>query len=30
MNNTKSTVNVKIDANVKEIAAALLARMGID
>ena len=26
----KSTVNVKIDANVKEAAAALLARMGID
>ena len=30
MPNTKSTVNVKIDANVKEVAAALLARMGID
>jgi DNA-damage-inducible protein J len=28
--NAKSTVNVKIDANVKETAAALLARMGID
>ena len=26
----KSTVNVKIDASVKEAAAALLARMGID
>ena len=26
----KSTVNVKIDASVKETAAALLARMGID
>ena len=30
MPNKKSTVNVKIDANVKETAAALLARMGID
>lgn len=30
MNNTKSTVNVKIDAGVKEAAALLLARMGID
>jgi DNA-damage-inducible protein J len=30
MNNTKSTVNVKIDANVKETAAIILARMGID
>ena len=30
MSNGKSTVNVKIDANVKEAAAALLARMGID
>ena len=30
MANTKSTVNVKIDAGVKESAAALLARMGID
>jgi len=28
--NTKSTVNVKIDADVKEAAAELLARMGID
>ena len=30
MPNTKSTVNVKIDANVKETASTLLARMGID
>ncbi|MDR2665834.1 MAG: type II toxin-antitoxin system RelB/DinJ family antitoxin [Oscillospiraceae bacterium] len=30
MNNIKATVNVKIDANVKETAAALLAGMGID
>ena len=30
MPSTKSTVNVKIDASVKESAAALLARMGID
>ena len=30
MPNKKSTVNVKIDAGVKETAAALLARMGID
>jgi DNA-damage-inducible protein J len=30
MPSTKSAVNVKIDANVKEAAAALLARMGID
>ncbi|MCL2098847.1 MAG: type II toxin-antitoxin system RelB/DinJ family antitoxin [Oscillospiraceae bacterium] len=30
MSNTKSTVNVKIDANVKEAAALLLARMGMD
>lgn len=30
MPNKKSTVNVKIDANVKEAAATLLARMGID
>ncbi len=30
MSGTKSTVNVKIDAGVKESAAALLARMGID
>lgn len=30
MLNTKSTVNVKIDADVKEAAAELLARMGID
>jgi len=30
MANAKSTVNVKIDANVKEAAALLLARMGID
>jgi addiction module RelB/DinJ family antitoxin len=30
MANTKSTVNVKIDAHVKEAATALLARMGID
>jgi addiction module RelB/DinJ family antitoxin len=30
VNNTKSTVNVKIDARVKESAALLLARMGID
>ena len=30
MLNTKSTINVKIDAYVKETAAALLARMGID
>ena len=30
MQNAKSTINVKIDANVKEAAAALLARMGID
>ena len=30
MQNAKSTINVKIDAGVKEAAAALLARMGID
>jgi DNA-damage-inducible protein J len=30
MTNPKSTVNVKIDTGVKETAAALLARMGID
>ena len=30
MPNSKSTVNVKIDSDVKEAAAALLARMGID
>jgi len=30
MPNTKSTVNVKIDANVKETASMLLAGMGID
>ena len=30
MSNTKSTVNVKIDADIKETAAALLTRMGID
>jgi DNA-damage-inducible protein J len=30
MNNTKSNVNVKIDANVKDAAATLLSRMGID
>ncbi|MCL2030620.1 MAG: type II toxin-antitoxin system RelB/DinJ family antitoxin [Oscillospiraceae bacterium] len=30
MPNAKSTVNVKIDTDVKETAAALLARMGID
>ena len=30
MQNTKSTVNVRIDAKVKESAAMLLARMGID
>ena len=30
MQTTKSTINVKIDANVKEAAATLLARMGID
>ena len=30
MPTTKSTVNVKIDANVKEAAAKLLARMGLD
>jgi addiction module RelB/DinJ family antitoxin len=30
MPNNNSTINVKIDANVKETAAALLARMGID
>ena len=30
MQTTKSTINVKIDANVKEAAAGLLARMGID
>jgi DNA-damage-inducible protein J len=30
MNNTKSNVNVKIDANVKDTAVALLSRMGID
>jgi len=30
MTSTKSTINVKIDANVKEAAATLLARMGID
>ncbi|MDR0221039.1 MAG: type II toxin-antitoxin system RelB/DinJ family antitoxin [Lachnospiraceae bacterium] len=30
MQNAKATVNVKIDANVKEAAALLLARMGID
>jgi len=30
MQNIKSTINVKIDSNVKEAAASLLARMGID
>ena len=30
MKNKKSTINVKIDANVKKTAAALLASMGID
>ena len=30
MQSAKSTINVKIDANVKEAAATLLARMGID
>jgi len=30
MPNVKSTINVKIDADVKETAAALLARMGMD
>ena len=30
MSNAKSTINVKIDADVKATAAALLARMGID
>jgi len=30
MPNGKATINVKIDANVKETAATLLARMGID
>ena len=30
MNNTKSNVNVKIDANVKEAAIQLLGRMGLD
>lgn len=30
MSNMKSNVNVKIDAEVKETAAALLARMGLD
>ena len=30
MPNAKATINVKIDANVKETAATLLARMGID
>jgi DNA-damage-inducible protein J len=30
MVNTKSNVNVKIDAKVKELASQLLARMGID
>ena len=30
MSNIKSTVNVKIDTDVKETAVALLARMGID
>ena len=30
MSTAKSTINVKIDANVKETAAMLLARMGID
>jgi DNA-damage-inducible protein J len=30
MNNTKSNVNVKIDANVKETATSLLNRMGLD
>jgi len=30
MNNTKSNVNVKIDTNVKEAAAQLLSRMGLD
>jgi addiction module RelB/DinJ family antitoxin len=30
MQSTKSTINVKIDASVKEAAATLLARMGID
>ncbi|MCL2420749.1 MAG: type II toxin-antitoxin system RelB/DinJ family antitoxin [Defluviitaleaceae bacterium] len=30
MQNVKSTINVKIDANVKEAAALLLDRMGLD
>ena len=30
MANAKSTINVKIDSNVKEAAATLLAQMGID
>ncbi|MCL2773431.1 MAG: type II toxin-antitoxin system RelB/DinJ family antitoxin [Oscillospiraceae bacterium] len=30
MNNTKSNVNVKIDTNIKETAAFLLNRMGLD
>ena len=30
MANTKASVNVKIDADVKELAAALFARMGLD
>lgn len=30
MTNTKSTVNVKIDADVKELATHILSRMGID
>jgi len=30
VSNAKSTINVKIDADVKKTAAALLARMGID
>ena len=30
MTNTKSNVNVKIDANVKELAITLLDRMGLD
>jgi len=30
LNNTKSNVNVRIDANVKKMANLILARMGID
>ena len=30
MTNTKANVNVKIDADVKELATALLSRMGLD